>query len=159
MSIYCVYWLRLPIHSSRDDGYIGISNQPHKRFKQHKQRKTNPHLTNAFAKYDNITMDILFEGTKDECKELERQLRPRAEMGWNIVPGGGMPPSWKGRKRRPETVAARSAAMKGKRPNFHGHLPHNTPQWRETHNKRMRENNPNKPRPGPEFRPGVFHPD
>jgi hypothetical protein len=63
------------------EGYIGITKRnPEKRFSQHKYLGRVPK--------DSI-MQILFEGTLEECKLKEREYRPRAKIGWNDAKGGG----------------------------------------------------------------------
>src|ERR1035438_7782775 len=88
-----LYWIHLPFHESLQEGYIGVSNNPKRRLREHKRSKQNPHLTRAFAKYkDNMTLTILLEGSDNYCLEIEEKLRPTNQMGWNIVKGGGKPP-------------------------------------------------------------------
>ncbi len=78
-------------------GYIGISKSPRKRWASCGY-KQNPHLTNALKKYDDVIYYVLVCSTTKGCATLERKLRPKPNMGWNIAPGGGMPPSAKGKK-------------------------------------------------------------
>jgi len=100
---YYVYWIHNEAHSDIfTEGYIGITNNPKRRYDAHKYKKQNPILENAFNKYKNLTMTILVVGLKEYCKNLEIKLRPHKEIGWNISPGGGMPPSRKG-KSNPHT--------------------------------------------------------
>lgn len=81
-----------------------MSVNPAKRFTAHKCYKENPHLTNAFKKYKDVTHTILIKGTKEYCLEIEKKLRPTDHIGWNIVPGGGLPPVKKaGGKQAPLT--------------------------------------------------------
>lgn len=85
------------IHRSKnkdlDKGYIGISNNPNYRYRKHRENP-NSILKNAFKKYDDITMSVIEEGSRKDMLEKESELRPVNHMGWNIAPGGSMPPSW-----------------------------------------------------------------
>lgn len=99
MSSVCLYWLHLPEH--RDmfrEGYIGVSKDPRKRLWEHKSKKQNPHLTNALGKYKDVINTILLNGDEDYCYRMELLLRPVADIGWNIAPGGSKPPSRLGKK-------------------------------------------------------------
>ena len=117
--IYNVYW----IHREQDtditqNGYIGISCNVKSRLLEHK-RSGNQHLTNAFNKYKDIRLSILLQGTKEYCSFIEEKLRPNQNIGWNIEKGGGIPPSWFGKKRvsKPrseETKQKISNTMKGR---------------------------------------------
>jgi hypothetical protein len=60
-------------------GYIGITTNWTKRLQRH--RRTMPRAF-RFA--------ILYRGSKEECKNLEHQLRPHRHIGWNVAPGGNM---------------------------------------------------------------------
>jgi len=86
-----VYWIRGSTHSEvLTEGYVGISVDPYKRFVEHKNSK---------AKYYNkdfkqnlgeglCTLELLFYGSVRECFDLENELRPFSNIGWNISPGG-----------------------------------------------------------------------
>lgn len=74
-------------------GYIGITVEPKARLNRH-LREGNAHLMNAFAKYDDINMQILYEGDEEFCLLAEQELRPTPNIGWNIAVGGGKPPSF-----------------------------------------------------------------
>lgn len=78
-------------------GYIGISRSPRKRWTSGGY-KQNPHLWNALKKYDDVIFYVIACSTSKGCVARERKLRPRPNMGWNIAPGGGLPPSPKGKK-------------------------------------------------------------
>ena len=94
MRLYYIYWYHLPEHTDRaKEGYIGITSNLKNRHYHHSTGRTNKHLTNAFNKYSNIIRDVIFQGTKDECLALEITLRPINGIGWNIIAGGGLPPS------------------------------------------------------------------
>ena len=73
-------------------GYIGVSKDTSKRWSRHRTDPCNPHLGNALDKYDDISFYVLVSGSEKYCYELEEELRPDSEMGWNIIPGGTKPP-------------------------------------------------------------------
>lgn len=96
-----LYWIHAPHHTDIfKEGYIGISIDPKRRFRNHKKRKQNPILENAFNKYE-CKLTILLQSTIEYCKEIEIKLRPVKEIGWNICEGGGIPPSPKGKIKSP----------------------------------------------------------
>jgi hypothetical protein len=75
---YYVYWLHLPEHTDiLTEGYVGITKNPVRRFYQHK--------------YKNLNRKFVDEGSKQYCREVEYKLRPRANIGLNINPGGMIP--------------------------------------------------------------------
>lgn len=78
------------------EGYIGVSIKPSVRFNFHKKRNENPHLKNAFEKYDDIVIYALAYTTEKACYAMEERLRPERNMGWNINVGGSKPPNPKG---------------------------------------------------------------
>jgi hypothetical protein len=87
----------------KSEGYIGVSVNPKKRFKNHKETSLkkihqNKHLQRAFKKYgDSIIQHIIWVGKEDNCYLNEETLRPKKYIGWNIDKGGGKPPSQKGK--------------------------------------------------------------
>lgn len=91
----CVYWIHLPNHKDfLQEGYIGISSNPSRRWKEHSRDARggyhpNNHLGNAILKYkDDLIYDVIFAGTIDQCYEYEKELRPTASIGWNLMGGG-----------------------------------------------------------------------
>lgn len=84
-------------------GYIGVSKHPRRRWVEHRSRKSNAHVTNAFNMYDDIVYDVISEGSIEEILRMEEWLRPNNQIGWNIEKGGSLPPSHKGIKRSEET--------------------------------------------------------
>jgi predicted GIY-YIG superfamily endonuclease len=89
-----VYWIkRKEFNDPYTEGYIGISNNPIKRFVNHKTRNDNPHLKRALEIYNDIEIIILHEcNTREEVVALEKLYRPDKHQGWNIIPGGDTPP-------------------------------------------------------------------
>ena len=94
-----VYWLHTESQTDYyNDGYIGVSIDHEKRFKDHiymleNDRHENIHLTRAFKKYDKkIVKSVLFEGGESECYSYESELRSDKNIGWNIAEGGSSPP-------------------------------------------------------------------
>jgi hypothetical protein len=98
-----VYWIRIKDHTSvLDQGYIGVSKNADKRFREHlreihKGSHTNPHLVNAVQKYgeENLILEILLSGEENFCYTFEADLRPMRKIGWNIAPGGHRGPGRK----------------------------------------------------------------
>jgi len=82
-----------------NDGYVGITNNFDRRIQFHlKYCYDNPHLKQAVSKYQDIVVDTVYEGTKQECQIKEFELRPSRLIGWNIAEGGGIPPNARGKK-------------------------------------------------------------
>lgn len=74
-----VYWLRdNTCVCPWRHGYIGISINWPRRLKRHR--------TNLGR--NTFEFDHLFVGSIEECKGLERSLRPTPGIGWNEAPGG-----------------------------------------------------------------------
>lgn len=91
-----VYWIRHKDHKNvTTQGYVGISGDLENRLRYHREKNTNKKLRNAMSKYgDNIITDIIYEfNTTQEALEKERELRPSEFIGWNLAPGGGVPPN------------------------------------------------------------------
>lgn len=102
---YLIYW----IHSDQEtnietQGYVGITKDLTRRLKEHR-RKHN------FL--DNRTVDVFLYGDKLYCKQIEKLLRPKRNIGLNIAEGGGLPPNVKGIKRSDKTKAKIKASMVG----------------------------------------------
>lgn len=114
-----VYWIAHKDHTDIfSQGYVGVSNNVDYRWKSHKKLKTNVHLKNAINKYgwDNLVKKVVLIGEEDYCLEIESKLRSEDRIGWNLVKGGGKPPSSLGKKfgaMKPETKAKISLAKKG----------------------------------------------
>lgn len=95
-----VYWIRHPDHTNVfSQGYVGISVDHdirwynHKYQIEHKQHK-NPHLASAVLLHgwDNLVKEVVLIADKDYCYNVENFLRPTANIGWNVNPGGGENP-------------------------------------------------------------------
>lgn len=88
-------------------GYIGISDRVNRRFWEHKEKTQNAHFKHAINKYgwDNLVKKVVLLANKEYCLNIEKQLRPSEKIGWNCIAGGGLPPSFKGKKRSAEFVA------------------------------------------------------
>jgi hypothetical protein len=85
-------------------GYVGITvtegrgNRIWGHFNKLRNKShPNSHLQNAYNLYKELEVDIVFEGTEEECIAKEIELRPIKEIGWNILEGGGMPPNHSGK--------------------------------------------------------------
>lgn len=72
-----------------DFAYIGVSVDPERRWNQHMVSKyTVGTVLRAMDWKFNDNLIILFEGTEDECFEIENMLRPKDCIGLNISVGG-----------------------------------------------------------------------
>ena len=92
-----MYWIHNVNHTDvYKEGYIGVSNNPSRRFYEHRNSNYNPILEDALKSYaDDVNITILFTGSDEECYSLEKIYRPTECIGWNIAIGGNRPPSSK----------------------------------------------------------------
>lgn len=96
-----VYWIKHKEHNDiMTQGYVGITvtegrgNRIQGHFNKLRNKShPNSHLQNVYNLYKELEVDIVFEGTEEECIAKEIELRPIKEIGWNILEGGGMPPN------------------------------------------------------------------
>ena len=85
-SVSYVYHIKRS-NMSIEEGYIGVSVDPQHRLGGH-IRDTRSPIYKYVNKFDDIELDIVFEGTRKQCFKEENRLRSEANMGWNIAPGG-----------------------------------------------------------------------
>lgn len=98
--MHSVYWIRNASHTDIfSQGYVGVSNNVVKRWNSHKNKPTNYHFSNAVKMYgwDNLVKEVVLLADEDYCLDIETKLRPNDKIGWNVVAGGGLPPSSKGK--------------------------------------------------------------
>jgi predicted GIY-YIG superfamily endonuclease len=99
---YSVYWIsKNNSLNYLSEGYVGISCNIKRRFNEHKNTKSPSILSKSIKKYgwNKLNKTILVENIDDELACLiEEMLRPQDNMGWNIVKGGGLPPTLYGKK-------------------------------------------------------------
>jgi len=121
MTIYkqtFVYWIHLPEHTDiYSQGYVGVSENPTKRLKQHlteakNNTHVNPYLLRVLNKH-SVVQTILYSGNSIDCYTLELHYRPKKLIGWNINKGGICPPSKKGWRPSEKTLSKRSNSLKG----------------------------------------------
>lgn len=74
-----LYWIYDDTCASINDGYVGVSKNPFNRFKAHLKKHRIPILAK---------MKVIFAGSRIDCFDEERKLRPRPGMGWNSAIGG-----------------------------------------------------------------------
>ena len=81
--ICSVYWIKdsscFDVYSH---GYVGVSQNPIHRFKQHKKKNNN------IPKDRALTLEILFTGSREDCFLEELKYRPTKSIGWNRAVGG-----------------------------------------------------------------------
>lgn len=117
-----VYWIHLPEHTDVAlQGYVGIAKDFKQRMFAHKScAKTGKEqsLYKAIRKYgwDNLIKEIIVISNDDYCLELEKKLRPKERIGWNIACGGGeiTGAHLKGTKQSVEHLANRKKALVGR---------------------------------------------
>lgn len=119
--MYSVYWIAHKDHTDIfSQGYVGVSNNPEKRWNGHRLSPQKGYFANAINKYgwDSLVKKVVLIGDEKYCLEIEQKLRPAEQIGWNIVAGGGKPPSSLGKKfgaKSDEVKAKISLANKGRR--------------------------------------------
>lgn len=121
-----VYWIHHTDHTDMfSQGYVGVSNNTRNRWNDHRTTTQNNHLKNAINKYgwENLVKKVIVVADKNYCLDIEFKLRPTEKIGWNIVAGGGNPPSALGRKvtNSAETRKKMSIAKLGTVGNMLGH--------------------------------------
>lgn len=122
-----IYWLRHKDHSDLfNQGYIGVSKNPKERIRHHFKNAFNDYhsdkvLSKAIKKYgkESIICDILLSASSEYCYEIEKKLRPKAFVGWNMTIGGYHTPNYnpKGNKQSKEIVKKRTQTIIQKRNN------------------------------------------
>ncbi len=96
-----VYWIHHPKHTDMfTQGYVGITNNTKTRWNDHNKRPSNLHIERAIKKYgwDSLVKEVILISSRGYCLDIEVQLRPKNQIGWNVVLGGGNPPSSLGKK-------------------------------------------------------------
>jgi predicted GIY-YIG superfamily endonuclease len=69
-----------------DKCYIGVTSNLWKRFREHRYRDSKDFIAENSLTFQN--MIVIAEGSEYECYEIERQMRPKPNMGRNVSPGG-----------------------------------------------------------------------
>lgn len=121
---YLIYW----IHNDEESdiytqGYVGITNNLKRRLIEHNRHKDK-------ILHDRNT-EIVLQGEKEYCKQVEKILRPKKNIGLNIMSGGGMPPDVTGIKRSDATkllMSLNNVGFKGRK-----HSEETKKKMRESH--------------------------
>ena len=96
---YLVYWLKKSSHTNvLKEGYVGITSDLTGRLWQHRNSKCNPMVKNLLAHKSSEVKVLKQNLTLTDALAIERSLRPYENIGYNIVAGGGIPPSQKGKQ-------------------------------------------------------------
>lgn len=108
---YLIYWIHNEDESDiHTQGYVGITNNFKRRLAEHKRHKGKI--------LDGRSAEIILHGEKDYCKEVEKILRPKKNIGLNIMSGGGIPPDATGLKRSDATkllMSINNVGFKGRK--------------------------------------------
>ena len=110
---YMIYKITNTINSK---SYIGFSDNVSKRWDQHRNGYGSKVVHNAIQKYgvDNFTFEVIAEDTVDKEDMYIQEHNTMAPNGYNLVAGGGLPPTKQGWTPSAETLAKRSASLKGR---------------------------------------------
>lgn len=85
------------------EGYVGITMDLGRRWLEHNNTKSS-YFSKKRVEFQEAVKNkvailvVLFEGTLEECVELEKELRPNPYIGWNIASGGGACKQVKGKE-------------------------------------------------------------
>jgi group I intron endonuclease len=95
--------------------YVGYSSNVESRWDDHKKGYGSKLVYDAIQKYglDNFTFEVIAEDTVDNEDKYIQEHNTMAPNGYNLVEGGGLPPSKQGWTPSAETLAKRSASLKG----------------------------------------------
>lgn len=78
-----VYWVHNEDCSDYlKDGYIGVTSNLESRFDYHSKRNKK------IPKDKPLSITVLFEGSREDCFNKEKEFRPEAGIGWNSAVGG-----------------------------------------------------------------------
>ena len=129
--MYSIYWIKYDYHiDPYKEGYIGISKNPLKRFKEHKNSKDNNKVKGAIN--NGADIKIIFNNLSlNEALEIEKSYRPEELIGWNFCEGGQLPPLKKGQKYK-----------KGKQILIGENRTNNQKEASKNHSKKMKGNIP-----------------
>lgn len=107
--MFYIYWIHQTNHTDPyTEGYVGLSNQPDKRFKAHTTNtaQVGSKYLREMSDSDKalLTHTILAEcSSLEQARELELKYRPLPNIGWNIKRGGGVSPDCTGRVHSEQT--------------------------------------------------------
>jgi predicted GIY-YIG superfamily endonuclease len=125
-----IYWIHLPEQTDVTiDGYVGIAHDFKQRMFSHKScAKTGKEQTlyKAIRKYgwENLIKEIILIADENYCLQIEKKLRSKERIGWNIAIGGGeisgahlkgKPQSLQHIANRTKALIGRVSGMKGKK--------------------------------------------
>jgi hypothetical protein len=107
---YVVYWIHNPEDTDiNSQGYVGISNNVNRRMKEHSKKMDF---------LEGKILDVFLCGEKEFCKQIEKELRPKKNIGLNIAAGGGIPPNVTGIRRSEQTkflISQNNVGFKGRK--------------------------------------------
>jgi hypothetical protein len=107
---YVVYWIHNPEDTDiNSQGYVGISNNVNRRMKEHSKK---------MGFLEGKILDVFLCGEKEFCKQIEKELRPKKNIGLNIAAGGGIPPNITGIRRSEQTkflISQNNVGFKGRK--------------------------------------------
>jgi len=95
--------------------YVGYSSNVESRWEDHKKGYGSKVVYDAIQKYglDNFTFEVIAEDTVDNEDKYIQEHDTMTPNGYNLVEGGGLPPTKQGWTPSAETLTKRSASLKG----------------------------------------------
>lgn len=86
---YCVYAIGKKLIDPYEECYIGVTNNPQRRWDSHCKSE---YTVGKYIRKYNLTFEdnfvIIFEGSDEECFDIENKYRPFPLMGLNEASGG-----------------------------------------------------------------------
>lgn len=109
--MHYLYWIHLEEHTDPfTEGYIGISRQPEIRFRQHTtdtaDKAGSQILRQIVRERDSDCLKHTILETlsnQEDARQQERFYRPKPNIGWNLMMGGGVSPDCTNRQLSDET--------------------------------------------------------
>lgn len=118
-------------------GYVGVTSLSlSERYNQHAKNVYRKSVVKkAIDKYSDVIIELVYEGSEEDCLKLEANYRPNENVGWNIAKGGNVPTRMNSEKaakisktlkekkvnpysintHSPEAIAKRKASMAGRK--------------------------------------------
>ena len=95
--MYLYHIFKLEDYGNLSEGYVGVTINPEERLDRHFTGLGSIRVFRALEKYGELGYSLITSGSPEEILRLEKYLRPKPMIGWNLAEGGGMPPNHAGK--------------------------------------------------------------